>query len=134
MKCQCITTFDRTYDSPRFFKRVSMECIIQNRGTKLVLLMITENNDVTVDFLLGVLVSLKDSDSFEEYRSILHSNLSQLELWQYYIEYCVETQRITEILDSLEYLKKKSAIGENIILLYNKLASFEIRNTILKNQ
>ena len=88
----------------------------------------------TTDFLIKVLGYFKETDNFEEFRSIVHNWIDDLEIWGLYIEYCVEKQRITEILESLEYYKTKSVIGSNIISLYNKLASDQIRFTIFRNQ
>ena len=88
----------------------------------------------STDFLLKSLGYFKEKDYFEEYRSVVHNCSDSMEIWGYYIEYCVETQRIREVLDSLEYYKTKSVIGSNLISLYNKLASDQIRFTIFKNQ
>ena len=88
----------------------------------------------TTDFLMKVLGYFKDSDNFDEYRSIIHNCIDSMEIWGLYIEYCVNTQRVSEILESLEYYKTKSVIGSNIVMLYNKLASDQIRFTIFKNQ
>ena len=71
---------------------------------------------------------------FEEYREIIHRRVGSLELWGYYIEYCVKKQRVTDILDSLKFYKTKSVIGAHIINLYNKLAADQIKFTIFQNQ
>ena len=99
-----------------------------------MLQMLEYNKVPTLDFLLNVLTSLKDADMFDYYRKIIHHKVDSIELWNYYIEYCVETQRITEILESLEYYKTKSVIGSQIKDLYNKLAASQIRYTIFQNQ
>ena len=96
--------------------------------------MYDNNKTPTTDFLLKTLNSLRESDMYEEYRQIIHRNVGWLELWDYFIEYSVETQRVTEILESLQFYKKKSVIGNQIVALYNKLAADQIRYTIFKNQ
>lgn len=71
---------------------------------------------------------------FENYRKVVHIRTDSLELWGYYIEYAVDTQRISEILESLQYFRNKCAIKSQTIALYNNLAAKQIRYTIYKNQ
>lgn len=116
-------------------ERVSLAfCNDLYSGAELVELMYENNKTPTTDFLLKILNSLRESDMYEEYRQIIHRNVGWIELWDYFIEYSVETQRVTEILESLQFYKKKSVIGNQIVALYNKLAADQIRYTIFKNQ
>ena len=106
----------------------------QIRGTKLVLLMYEHHKAPSMDFTLKIMISLKESDLFEYYKEIVHNNTNSLELWGYYIQYCVESQRILEVLESLTFYKVRCSIGSNIISLYNKLAADQIRFTVFQNE
>ena len=70
---------------------------------------------------------------FDEYREVVHKNVESLEIWGYYIEYCVSSQRVDEILESIKYYKAHSKNGANTVSLFNKLAADQIRFTIFQN-
>ena len=106
----------------------------KSEGCELITLLYERAGYPSVDFLIFVLNSLKKCDMFTEYREIVHKSVDSYEIWGYYIEYCVATQRITECLDSLKFYKSKCVIGTSVAALYNLLASSQIRFTIFQNQ
>jgi hypothetical protein len=59
-----------------------------------VLQLVNSTKELSVDFLIKVLNTLESADMFEQYREIVHKRIGSLELWGYYIEYCVKKQRI----------------------------------------
>jgi hypothetical protein len=99
----------------------------------LVSLLYANKKAPSTGFIIKILDHLQKSDMFNEYRDIVHRNVESYEIWQYYIEYCVPTQRIDEILESLKFYKSKSSNGSNTVPLYNKLAADQIRFTVAKN-
>lgn len=107
--------------------------LISYSGCGLIGELYSHKKAPSTAFTIKILNSLQNADMFDEFREIVHRNVESLEIWGYYIEYCVKTQRIDEILFSINFYKSNSKNGSYTVSLFNKLAAEQIRFTIFQN-